>query len=488
MTEEVQSCVYDPSSSRADEFINHQEILDTLAFADEHKHDLRLIDKILDKAQPNLNPARDHCSALSHRDAAVLLACDIPEVNERIKGLARQIKLAYYGNRIVLFAPLYLSNYCINGCLYCPYHAKNRDIVRRKLSQDEIREQVIALQDMGHKRLAIESGEDPVMSPIEYILESMKTIYSVKHRNGAIRRVNVNIAATTVDEYRMLKEAEIGTYILFQETYHKESYLALHPTGPKHDYDWHTEAMDRAMEGGIDDVGLGVLFGLEKYRYEFVGLLMHAEHLEAVWGVGPHTISVPRVKPAMDIDPASFDDGLSDDMFEKIIALIRIAVPYTGMIISTRESRAVRERALQYGISQISGGSRTSVGGYEEEERPHDTEQFDVSDQRTLDEVVRWLMECGHIPSFCTACYRAGRTGDRFMSFCKSGQILNYCQPNALMTLDEYLMDYASPTTRSLGRSLIARELARIPDVRVRRITREHLSAIEGSNARDFRF
>lgn len=488
MTEKAQSCAYDPSSSRADEFINHQEILDTLAFADEHKHDLRLIDKILDKAQPNLNPARDHCSVLSHRDAAVLLACDIPEVNERIKGLARQIKLAYYGNRIVLFAPLYLSNYCVNGCLYCPYHAKNRDIARRKLSQDEIREQVIALQDMGHKRLAIESGEDPVMSPIEYILESMQTIYSVKHRNGAIRRVNVNIAATTVDEYRMLKEAEIGTYILFQETYHKESYLALHPTGPKHDYDWHTEAMDRAMEGGIDDVGLGVLFGLEKYRYEFVGLLMHAEHLEAVWGVGPHTISVPRVKPAMDIDPASFDDGLSDDMFEKIIALIRIAVPYTGMIISTRESRAVREKALQYGISQISGGSRTSVGGYEEEERPHDTEQFDVSDQRTLDEVIHWLMECGHIPSFCTACYRAGRTGDRFMSFCKSGQILNYCQPNALMTLDEYLMDYASPTTRSLGRSLIAHELTRIPDARVRRVTREHLSAIESSNARDFRF
>ena len=482
------STSYNPASLLAEEFISHEEILETLRYAEENKRNEELIDRILEKARPKYEGKKVHCEGLTHREASVLLACDLPEKNAEMMKLAEEIKLAFYGNRIVLFAPLYLSNYCVNGCLYCPYHAKNRDIARRKLSQDEIREQVIALQDMGHKRLAIESGEDPVMSPIEYILESMKTIYSVKHRNGAIRRVNVNIAATTVDEYRMLKEAEIGTYILFQETYHKESYLALHPTGPKHDYDWHTEAMDRAMEGGIDDVGLGVLFGLEKYRYEFVGLLMHAEHLEAVWGVGPHTISVPRVKPAMDIDPASFDDGLSDDMFEKIIALIRIAVPYTGMIISTRESQAVREKALQYGISQISGGSRTSVGGYEEEERPHDTEQFDVSDQRTLDEVIHWLMECGHIPSFCTACYRAGRTGDRFMSFCKSGQILNYCQPNALMTLDEYLMDYASPTTRSLGRSLIARELTRIPDARVRRVTREHLSAIESSNARDFRF
>ena len=378
---------------------------------------------------------------ITHREASVLLACEDAGVNAAIKQLAHDIKQAYYGNRIVLFAPLYLSNYCVNSCLYCPYHAKNREIPRRKLTQDEIRAEVIALQDMGHKRLAIEAGEDPKHNPIEYILESMDTIYSIKHKNGAIRRVNVNIAATTVEEYRMLKKAEIGTYILFQETYNKEGYKRLHPTGPKSDYNWHTEAMDRAMEGGIDDVGLGVLFGLESYRYEFAGLIMHAEHLEAVHGVGPHTISVPRVKPAMDIDPDVFDNGIPDEMFEKIIALIRITVPYTGMIISTRESQAVRERALRYGISQISGGSRTSVGGYTEQARPHDTEQFDVSDQRTLDDVVSWLIDQEHVPSFCTACYRAGRTGDRFMSFCKSGQILNYCHPNALVTLAEYLTE-----------------------------------------------
>lgn len=479
---------YDPRSHCADEFINDTEILETLEYADRNKDDLELCHSILEKAKANLHPSKDHAAVITHREASVLLACDDRGVNEAIRKLAREIKLAYYGNRIVLFAPLYLSNYCINGCLYCPYHAKNKDIPRRKLTQDEIRDEVMALQDMGHKRLAIEAGEDPFHNPIEYILESMDTIYSIKHRNGAIRRVNVNIAATTVDEYRMLKESEIGTYILFQETYHKESYLRLHPKGPKHDYNWHTEAMDRAMEGGIDDVGLGVLFGLDKYRYEFAGLIMHAEHLEAVHGVGPHTISVPRVKPAMDIDPDVFDNGISDDMFLKIIALIRIAVPYTGMIISTRESESVRVRALQYGISQISGGSRTSVGGYTEDERPHDTEQFDVSDQRTLDEVVYWLMQNGHIPSFCTACYRAGRTGDRFMGFCKNGEILNYCHPNALMTLEEYLTDYASPATRELGRRVIEGELAKIPRENVRQLATGHIEAIRSGSGRDFRF
>ena len=377
------SFAYDPKSSCADEFINHQEILDTLEYAQAHKDDVELCREILKKCGPHLSPASEHGAMITHREASVLLACDDPWVNAEIRRLAREVKLAYYGNRIVLFAPLYLSNYCINGCLYCPYHAKNLTIPRRKLTQDEIRAEVEALQDMGHKRLAIEAGEDPKNNPIEYILESIETIYSVKHKNGSIRRVNVNIAATTVDEYRMLKDAGIGTYILFQETYNKENYLELHPTGPKHDYNWHTEAMDRAMEAGIDDVGLGVLFGLDGYAYEFAGLIMHAEHLEAAFGVGPHTISVPRVKPADGIDPDDFDNSLSDEMFEKIIALIRITVPYTGMIISTRESQEVREAALRYGISQISGGSRTSVGGYAEKERPHDTEQFDVSDQRT---------------------------------------------------------------------------------------------------------
>lgn len=479
---------YNPKSLCADEFINDEEILETLAFADAHKDDVQLCYDILEKCKPHLHPASEHGAMITHREASVLLACEDAGVNAAIKQLAHGIKQAYYGNRIVLFAPLYLSNYCVNSCLYCPYHAKNREIPRRKLTQDEIRAEVIALQDMGHKRLAIEAGEDPKHNPIEYILESMDTIYSIKHKNGAIRRVNVNIAATTVEEYRMLKKAEIGTYILFQETYNKEGYKRLHPTGPKSDYNWHTEAMDRAMEGGIDDVGLGVLFGLESYRYEFAGLIMHAEHLEAVHGVGPHTISVPRVKPAMDIDPDVFDNGIPDEMFEKIIALIRITVPYTGMIISTRESQAVRERALRYGISQISGGSRTSVGGYTEQARPHDTEQFDVSDQRTLDDVVSWLIDQEHVPSFCTACYRAGRTGDRFMSFCKSGQILNYCHPNALVTLAEYLTDYAKPDTSQKGFALIERELLKVEDEKRRRQCAEAISAVVHKGERDLRF
>lgn len=479
--------MYNPKSLCADEFIDHEEILATLAYAEENKNNKELIGQILEKAKPRRDRSSTICSGLTHREASVLLACEDPEILNKIYALAEEIKLAYYGNRIVIFAPLYLSNYCINGCVYCPYHMKNKNIPRKKLTQEEVRQEVIALQDMGHKRLAIEAGEDPQNNPIEYILECIKTIYSIQHKNGAIRRVNVNIAATTVEEYRMLKEAGIGTYILFQETYHKESYLKLHPTGPKHDYNYHTEAMDRAMEGGIDDVGLGVLFGLELYKYEFAGLLMHAEHLEAVHGVGPHTISVPRIKHADDIDPSAFDNGISDEIFAKLCALIRIAVPYTGMIISTRESQAVREKVIRLGVSQISGASRTSVGGYTKEERPTDTEQFDVSDQRTLDEVIKWLMELGYIPSFCTACYREGRTGDRFMSLCKTGQIQNCCHPNALMTLKEYLMDYASEETRAIGEALIQAELANIPKEQVRKIATEHLEKI-AEGVRDFRF
>lgn len=479
---------YDPGSLKADEFINHEEILATLEYADKNKDNIPLINEILKKARPVKNDRGCTCAGLGHREASVLLACEDPEIKRKIYEIAEGIKQSFYGNRIVMFAPLYLSNYCVNGCLYCPYHMKNSHIPRKKLTQEEIRQEVIALQDMGHKRLAIEAGEDPVNNPIEYILDSINTIYNVHHKNGDIRRVNVNIAATTVENYRKLKDAGIGTYILFQETYHKKSYLKLHPTGPKHDYDYHTEAMDRAMEGGIDDVGLGVLFGLEMYRYEFAGLLMHAEHLEAVHGVGPHTISVPRVKKADDIDPDAFDNGISDETFAHITACIRLAVPYTGMIISTRESQAVREKLLRLGISQISGGSRTSVGGYAEEERPHDTEQFDVSDQRSLDEVVCWLMENDHIPSFCTACYREGRTGDRFMSLCKNGQILNCCHPNALMTLAEYLEDYASEKTKKLGEEMIDRELKKIPNEKTRGIASEHIKEIRNSNRRDFRF
>jgi 2-iminoacetate synthase len=471
--------MFDPKSLKAPEFIDHQEVLDSLAYADENKNNRAVLDEIIAKA-------RQH-KGLSHREASVLLATDDPEINAQIFELAREIKKAYHGNRIVLFAPLYLSNYCINGCVYCPYHLKNKHIPRKKLTQEEIEREVIALQDMGHKRLAIESGEDPKNNPIEYILESIKTIYNIKHKNGAIRRVNVNIAATTVENYKKLKDAGIGTYILFQETYHRESYEKLHPTGPKHDYCYHTEAMDRAMDGGIEDVGLGVLFGLELYRYEFCALLMHAEHLEAVHGVGPHTISFPRVKRADDIDPNAFDNGISDDTFIKIIACARVAVPYTGMIISTRESKEVRERALEVGISQISGASRTSVGGYVDEE-PEDesSAQFDVSDKRTLDQVISWLMQLGYVPSFCTACYREGRTGDRFMALCKSNQILNCCHPNALMTLKEYLQDYASPITKLIGDKLIQNELGTIPNQKIRSFVEKNLVKIENGE-RDFR-
>lgn len=483
--------IYNPKSLKAEEFINDNEIQETLAYAEANKNNLPLIEEILEKARPRKTDTGYVCAGLSHREASVLLACEDENVLKKIYDIAEEIKLAFYGNRIVIFAPLYLSNYCVNGCVYCPYHRQNKHIPRKKLTQEEVKAEVIALQDMGHKRLAIEAGEDPVNNPIEYILDCIKTIYSVHHKNGDIRRVNVNIAATTVKNYRKLKEAGIGTYILFQETYHKESYENLHPTGPKHDYAYHTEAMDRAMEGGIDDVGLGVLFGLEMYKYEFAGLLLHAEHLEAVHGVGPHTISVPRLKRADDIDPDQFDNGISDEIFAKITACIRLAVPYTGIIISTRETEETRSKLLRLGVSQVSGGSRTSVGGYAgytSEERPHDTEQFDVSDQRSLDEVVCWLMENGHIPSFCTACYREGRTGDRFMSLCKTGQIQNCCHPNALMTLSEYLEDYASEKTKQIGYDMVERELKNIPKEKVQKICAENISAIRSSNRRDFRF
>ena len=480
--------VYNPASKKAEEFISDKEIRETLAYAEENKNNIELIDSILEKARPVKNGNGATCRGLTHREASVLLACEIPEKIEEIYKIAQEIKQIFYGNRIVMFAPLYLSNYCINGCVYCPYHLKNKTIPRKKLTQEEVAREVVALQDMGHKRLAIEAGEDPVNNPIEYILECIKTIYGVHHKNGDLRRVNVNIAATTVENYRKLKEAGIGTYILFQETYHKESYEQLHPTGPKHNYAYHTEAMDRAMEGGIDDVGLGVLFGLELYKYEFAGLLMHAEHLEVVYGVGPHTISVPRIKKADDIDPDAFDNSISDEIFAKIVACIRLAVPYTGMIISTRESQELRGELLNLGISQISGGSRTSVGGYTEEERVHDTEQFDVSDQRTLEEVVHWLMEKGHIPSFCTACYRMGRTGDRFMSLCKTGQIVNCCHPNALMTLAEFLEDYSSEKTKKAGYELIFAEIEKITNQKVKETTIQNIKAIRENNRRDFYF
>ncbi len=472
--------MYNVKSKIATEFIDDGEILESLEFAKKNKNNKQLINEILEKAK--------ECKGLSHREAAVLLECELEEENEKIYKLAKEIKQRFYGNRIVMFAPLYLSNYCVNGCTYCPYHHKNKHITRKKLTQEEIKKEVIALQDMGHKRLALETGEDPVNNPLEYVLESIETIYGIKHKNGAIRRVNVNIAATTVENYRKLKEAGIGTYILFQETYHKKTYEELHPTGPKHDYAYHTEAMDRAMEGGIDDVGLGVLYGLNMYRYDFVGLLMHAEHLEAAMGVGPHTISVPRIRPADDINPDEFTNAISDEIFAKIVAVLRITVPYTGLIVSTRESQKTREKVLELGVSQISGGSSTSVGGYvEKEKEDENSAQFDVNDTRTLDEIVNWLLEMGHIPSFCTACYREGRTGDRFMSLVKSGQIANCCQPNALMTLKEYLEDYASEDTKKKGEEVIRNEIPRITNEKVKKIALEHLEELN-EGKRDFRF
>ena len=471
--------MYNPKSTNANEFIDNEEILKTLEYAKEHKNDRELIEKILKKAE--------NVKGIDHREASVLLECEEEDLNEKIYDLAKKIKLQLYGNRIVMFAPLYLSNYCVNGCTYCPYHHGNKEIHRKKLTQEEIRQEVIALENLGHKRLAIESGEDPINNPLEYILESIKTIYATKTKNGEIRRVNINIAATTVENYAKLKEAGIGTYILFQETYNKEAYKRLHPTGPKSNYEYHTEAMDRAMDGGIDDVGIGVLFGLSTYKYEFAGLLMHAEHLEASKGVGPHTISVPRVRPAEGINIAEFTNGIKDELFEKIIACLRIAVPYTGIIMSTRESAKTRKRALEVGVSQISGGSRTSVGGYAEEEtEDENSAQFEVVDRRSLDEVINWLLKLGYIPSFCTACYRKGRTGDRFMQLVKHGKISHCCTPNALLTLKEYVLDYASEDTKEKGENLISKEVEKLPK-EIQGKTVEYLDEIN-KGKRDFRF
>ncbi len=471
--------MYNAKSSVAEEFISHQEILSSLQYAKQNANNKKLLQKIVSKAA---------CfEGLSHREAITLLECEDKEILSEIYKLAKEIKQKFYGNRIVMFAPLYLSNYCVNSCLYCPYHAKNKNIPRKKLQGESLENEVIALQDMGHKRLAIEAGEHPTLNPIEYILDCINTIYSINHKNGAIRRVNVNIAATSVENYKKLKDAKIGTYILFQETYHKENYQRLHPHGPKSDYAYHTEAMDRAMTAGIDDVGIGVLFGLDNYKYDFTGLLMHKEHLEKSFGVGPHTISLPRIRPADDISTDDFDNGLSDDMFEKLVAILRIAVPYTGLIISTREDIKVRERLLKVGVTQLSGGSKTSVGGYAEKEIQGDSSQFEIADNRTLDEVVHWLLSLGHIPSFCTACYREGRTGDRFMRLVKSGAIANVCQPNALLTLAEYLYDYASSETQELGFRVIEKEIGSITNEKVVQLVKNNLLSIK-EGKRDFRF
>ncbi|WP_093989206.1 [FeFe] hydrogenase H-cluster radical SAM maturase HydG [Massiliimalia timonensis] len=472
--------MYDSKSPHAEEFICDEEILATLEFAKKNKNNKELLQEILQQAE--------EMKGLSYRQVALLLECDDQQVIDEIHRIAMKIKERIYGNRIVFFAPLYLANYCVNSCRYCGYHHSNCEMKRKKLSQEEIRKEVIALQDMGHKRLALETGEDPVNIPLEYVLESIKTIYSIKHKNGAIRRVNVNIAATTVENYRKLKEAGIGTYILFQETYHKPTYEYMHPAGPKHNYAYHTEAMDRAQQGGIDDVGIGVLYGLYDYKYDTVGMMMHIKHLEDTCGVGPHTISLPRMRFASDVNIGDYQ-RVPDEVFYNIVAILRCAVPYTGMIISTRESPESREKLLKLGISQLSGGSCTGVGGYADEaQREEDnTAQFEVNDERSLDEIMNSLCRTGYIPSFCTACYREGRTGDRFMQLAKTGQICNVCQPNALMTLKEYVIDYASEETRRFAEELIEKEIPKIKNEKIRAKTIENLKQIE-EGKRDFRF
>ena len=467
---------------RAEEFINHAEILACLERAKEKANDKEYVREILKKSE-TLTP-------LSHEETAVLIQCEDKELIAEIHAAAGKIKDRIYGNRIVMFAPLYLSNYCVNNCKYCGYQHKNCELKRRKLTQEEIKDEIIALQDMGHKRLALEAGEDPVNCPIEYILECIDTIYSVKHKNGAIRRVNVNIAATTVENYKKLKDAGIGTYILFQETYNKERYEDLHPEGPKSNYAYHTEAMDRAMQGGIDDVGIGVLYGLYDYRYEVVATMMHVEHLEETFGVGPHTISVPRLRPALGVTRENYPDLVSDDDFKKIVAVLRVSVPYTGIILSTRETKEMRAELLNSGVSQVSAGSCTGVGGYSEKNAcdcGENTAQFEVDDTRSMDEVLTGLIESGHIPSFCTACYREGRTGDRFMQLAKSGQICNVCQPNALMTLMEFLSDYGSENAKAAAKKLYETEIPKIKNETIKQKTIEYLERIE-KGERDFRF
>ncbi len=472
--------MYDVRSRDANEFIDDGEVRASLEEA------VRLVavpgevERILDRARGR--------QGLTHREAAVLLHVDDEATLEKMYALAKDVKERIYGKRIVLFAPLYLSNYCVNNCAYCGFRCANK-IERARLTQDQVREEVHALEAMGHKRLLLEFGEDDERCPIEYVLECIHTIYAEKFINGAIRRVNVDIAATTGDNYRKLKEAGIGTYILFQETYHKPTYLAVHH-GPKQNYEWHTEAMDRAMlEGRIDDVGIGPLYGLYDYRYETVALLMHAEHLEAACGVGPHTISVPRLLPAEGVSLDNFPHLVGDRDFKKLVAVIRLAVPYAGMILSTRESAAFRNELLNVGISQMSAGSSVGVGGYAhpnkvpEGERP----QFDLADHRAPLDVLKGLVRDGYVPSYCTACYREGRTGDRFMPLAKSGQIANCCLPNALLTFQEYLNDYGDDELRRMGAAMITRELSSIPDDRQRERTAAYLDRIRGGE-RDLRF
>lgn len=455
------------------DFIDEEQIVNILE--SNKDKDVEEIERIIEKAR--------QAKGITIEEAAALLNNSNPQIEEKLFEAAREIKERIYGNRIVMFAPLYVSNYCVNRCTYCGYKCTSR-IERRRLTDDEIRREVQIIQDLGHKRIALEAGEDDKNCPIDYILHAMDLIYSTKSENGSIRRINVNIAATSVENYRKLKEAGIGTYILFQETYHRESYERLHPAGPKSSYDYHITAMDRAMEGGIDDVGIGALFGLYDFKFEVLGLLFHAKHLEDKFGVGPHTVSVPRLRPAQDVSIDNYPYLVSDHDFRRIVAVLRLALPYTGIILSTREEPSFREEVTKLGVSQISAGSSTGVGGYKAQEEERDTSQFAVADNRTPLEVIKSLCTQGYLPSFCTACYRAGRTGDRFMEFAKSGRIHDLCYPNAMMTFKEYIEDYGDEELKDIGNKVIEKNLANIPDEKMRNETRNRLARI-GKGERD---
>ena len=455
-------------------YINHEEVCRLLEDGKNATRDDVL--KILNKAREK--------NGISHRDIAVLLQLEDKELLNEMFKVAGEIKKSIYGKRVVLFAPLYISDFCVNNCVYCGYKKCNT-FKRRKLTQDEIREEVKILEKMGHKRLALELGEDPVNAPIEYVLESLDTIYKTQNENGNIRRVNVNIAATTVENYKKLKEANIGTYILFQETYHKPTYDKMHPKSLKGDYNYHLTAFDRAMEAGIDDVGAGVLFGLADPRFEVLGLMMHNAHLEEKFGVGFHTISVPRLQPANGVSLENYPHLLDDKMFKKIVAILRIAVPFTGLILSTRETPEMRKELLKYGVSQISAGSSTGVGGYKEREEGKEVKQFKTNDERSPIEILKELLSDGYIPSYCTACYRKGRTGDRFMSLAKSGNIKYVCEPNALMTLLEFTLDYGDEELYKKSLEIIDKEVENIEREDIKSLTKESMEKMK-KGQRDF--
>ncbi|MFR1676479.1 MAG: [FeFe] hydrogenase H-cluster radical SAM maturase HydG [Fusobacterium sp.] len=459
------------------DFLDENIINQIISDAEKKSEDFELVREILKKAEK--------AEGITDEEAAILLSIKDENLLEEMYAVSKKIKEKIYGKRIVMFAPLYISNYCVNNCRYCGYKHCNDELFRKKLNSEELIAEVKALEKLGHKRIALEAGEDPINCSIDYVLDCIKDIYSIKFKNGSIRRINVNIAATTVENYRKLKEAEIGTYILFQESYHKPTYEYFHLQGPKKDYEYHTTAMFRAREAGIDDVGIGVLYGLYDYKYETIAMIRYANELEKVTGVGPHTISVPRLRPAENVSLENYPHLVEDKNFKKLVAVLRLAVPYTGLIISTREEAGFRDEIIDIGISQVSSGSCTGVGGYSEREKNIDEKpQFELGDNRSPMEMLKSLIESGYIPSYCTACYRNGRTGDRFMEIAKSGQINVMCEANALMTLKEFLLDYADEDLKALGDKFIMETLEKMPNEEFKAKIRENLKLIE-SGVRD---